>query len=192
MDETVYEDDYDVSNKVLADYLDQFPNENFQENEINCIDNFQHSSCSRELDQTATGTFDNFNHPLIFYNQNQINQYLNGLKTGLSDLDRSFLLTIHLRLLTKLNSNLFTKFDIAKDLIYWNRAILGLFLAVCFSNQVLALWLVSLFVCLMLMLKYKNSILNWLFLKQIITIADQYLKETKGIIYYLREIELVS
>ena len=206
------DEDYEISNQVLNNYLIQLSEDHLQpDRQLTDSSPYIDVNNSSELkishNKAAEKSIVNLTNLLL--DPNQITLFLDSTNVVLSELDKNFLLNMHMVLLSKLtNKNAatssFSKLIIVKALFLSNSSIcflLFLLLITGFMGYVrnlqeiiislsiiiiLIFFFVIIFICV-----FKFEIINWLFLRPTIASAEAYLKDIRHLVYYLKEIEMV-
>lgn len=201
------DEDYEISNQVLNNYLSQLsdhvtniePNEFTETNEEPNLTDMLKEADKETLNTTLT-SFDFIPSYAVtfFYDPTQINQSLLTPSNSMSDIDRNIVLNIQLGLLNKLSIREPAYIEIIQDLLISN-TLIGLVLGSLFGFIVLErdlIFIASILVCtlglLVLMFsRFKASVIHRT-LGPLVSKAESYLGNIQHMMYYLKENEMVS
>ena len=192
------DEDYDISNQVLNNYLFQFTDDsNFEQSPL--VENDQEANFNDMLQE-----FDKETHLIsdshvasFFYDPNQIDQSLSA-QSNISEMDKNDVLNIQLSLLNKVSRSEQSYIKIIQDVIVSNMilgfifgTVLGIsvlqtnsYFIASMATSILALIVLSL-------IRFKAEIIRKT-LDPIALKVESYLVSIKQLMYYLKEIEMVN
>ena len=193
------DEDYDISNEVISSYLSQFPDLNFEPNSEHILDNSENLQSTQKPSyetSNTNGCFDS-NQQLIFVDHNLKSKFYSDAKKILTDIDKKLLITLDLELLNKFEGHKLSSFDNLNCLVCSNKAIVALiisFIIYSFINsQSIWKWIIFLIILTVFYtLARFNSVFLHGSLKLLINSHNQYLEAINYLMYYLKEIEMVS
>lgn len=201
------DEDYEISNQVLNNYLSQFSDDatNLELNEfIETSEEPNLTDMLKEADKetlNTTLTSSDFIPPdaiTFFYEPTQINQSLLTPSNSMSDIDRNIVLNIQLGLLNKLSMREATYIETIQDLLVSN-TLTGLVLGSLLGFIVLEtdlIFIASILVwtlgLLVLMFSRLKALVIHRTLGPLVSIAESYLESIQHMMYYLKENEMVS
>jgi len=202
------DEDYEVSNKVLNSYLSEFSDHNFQpDTEFlnflqtnNQTENISNQTPENKQQQQQQQTEQHYKFPdsFLFHDPDQIIRYLTETQSMITDLDKSFLLNIHLEILNKQNTNVSaSKLRTTLNLITINTKLVLvvasiLFISFLWSLQTVWILTMSLLVLITSIATLGYSVLDRVLLTFTVAIFEEYLKKTRNLIHYLKDTEIVS
>ncbi len=194
-------EDYEVSNQVLNAYLEQFSDENLRP-DTEFLNSKTNNLTKNTADQLEENTEQQeqcykFNRSFLFHDAHQISRFLSLVKSVVTDLDKAFLLNVHLKTCNKISTNVVSRLESVKNFISTNRILLvclsvSLLLAPASYSLKFGLILTLVLMLISLIIWHRFSIDQWLFLKSTVVVFESYLKNTRNLIYYLKDVEIVS
>ena len=177
------EEDYDVTNRVLNDYLVEINVDFKLDNEFTNLTNEPKED--QQINNNVTNSIKL--NPVVsqlFFDTNQLNHYCSSI---LNESDRKFLLEFILQIksnLTSLNLNQVKRF------IGVNSILITLVLLTSFLLNFVYLPLIY-FIFIFVLFKLKLKLFDFL-LKYSIKLTNDYVSQSQKIIYYLKEVHLVT
>ncbi len=194
-------EDYEVSNQVLNAYLDQFSDENLRP-DTEFLNSKTNNLTKNTADQLEKNTEQQeqcytFTRSFLFHDAHQISRFLTLVQSVVTDLDKAFLLNVHLKICNKISTNVVSRLESVKNFISINRLLLvcltvSLLVAPPSYSLKLVLILTLVLMLISLIIWHRFSIVEWLFLKTTVEVFESYLKNTRNLIHYLKDVEIVS